>query len=143
MRATISFEADVAKVNDIMRSLVLEESNVLQDALLSLEKATTDRLVEGISEALEHVHSVATQLEQYRATVVSFEQAKFQTMLPQPAPAPPLKVQDPEQRATSVIDSPRALRNAVESMEAFNGFVEKMGAPATKEADSEQRLEEG
>ena len=43
MRATISFEADVSRVNDIMRSLVLEESNALQDALVFLEKATTDR----------------------------------------------------------------------------------------------------
>ena len=66
MRATISFDADVSRVNDIMRSLVLEESNALQDALVSLEKATADRIVEGISEALGHIHGVASQLEQYR-----------------------------------------------------------------------------
>ena len=89
MRATIQFEADVSKVNDIMRSLVLEESNALQDAFIALEKATTDRLVEGISEALDHIYSVANQLEQYRDMVVSFERARFETIIPQPAPVPP------------------------------------------------------
>ena len=88
MRATISFEADVSRVNDIMRSLVLEESNALQDALIALEKATADRIVEGISEALEHIYGVASQLEQYRQMMVSFERAKFETILPQPASNP-------------------------------------------------------
>ena len=83
MRATISFEADVNRVNDIMRSLVLEESNALQDALIALEKATADRIVEGISEALEHIHGVTSQLEQYRQMMVSFERARFETLLPQ------------------------------------------------------------
>ena len=73
MRATISFEADVSRVNDIMRSLVLEESNALQEALIALEKATTDRIVEGISEALEHINGVATQLDQYRDMMVQFD----------------------------------------------------------------------
>ena len=73
MRATISFEADVSRVNDIMRSLVLEESNALQDALIALEKATADRIVEGILEALEHINGVTRQLEQYQQMMISFE----------------------------------------------------------------------
>jgi len=85
MRATISFEADVSRVNDIMRSLVLEESNALQDALNALEKATADRTVEGVSDALRHIYGVANQLEQYRQMMVSFEKARFETVIPQPA----------------------------------------------------------
>ena len=72
MRATISFEADVSRVNDIMRSLVLEESNALQDDLIALEKATADRIVEGTLEAVGHRHCVAEQLDQYRDMIVSF-----------------------------------------------------------------------
>ena len=87
MRATLSFEADVTRVNDIMRSLVLEESNALQEALMALEKATADRIVEGISDALGHIYGVANQLEQYRNMVVSFERARFETMIPQDAPS--------------------------------------------------------
>ena len=87
MRATLSFEADVTRVNDIMRSLVLEESNALQEALMALEKATADRIVEGISDALGHIYGVANQLEQYRNRVVSFERARFETMIPQDAPS--------------------------------------------------------
>ena len=85
MRATISFEADVSRVNDIMRSLVLEESIALQDAFICLEKATADRIVEGVSEALNHIYTVANQLEQYRDMMLGFERARFETMLPQPA----------------------------------------------------------
>jgi len=88
MRATISFEADASRVNDIMRSLVLEESNALQDALVSLEGATADRIVEGISNALEHIYGVASQLEQYRQMMVLFEKAKFETILPQSSDSP-------------------------------------------------------
>ena len=80
MRATISFEANVSKVNGIMRSLGRGD-HTLQDALMSLEKATDDRIVEGISEALDHIYSVARQLEQYRGMVVSFEKARFDTIL--------------------------------------------------------------
>lgn len=122
MRATISFEADVSRVNDIMRSLVLEESNALQDALSSLEKATADRIVEGISEALEHIQGVATQLEQYRQMMVSFERARFDTMIPQPA-SQPIPVSAPE-----------------EGISDFNSFVERM---SSQEEEVEDEPQEG
>ena len=127
MRATISFEADVSRVNDIMRSLVLEESNALQDALIALEKATADRTVEGISEALEHIHGVASQLEQYRQMMVSFEKARFETMVPQPS--------------DSLLEIKEALAQAkevVNTMQKFDDFVDKVGTPvASKEEDDE------
>ena len=134
MRATISFEADVSRVNDIMRSLVLEESNALQDALIALEKATADRIVEGISEALEHIQGVATQLEQYRQMMVSFEQARFETMLPQPVA--PLPVAPDLSAATAETQS------TTEAVARFNEFLEKI---QTHEEDGEEgaSLEEG
>mgnify|MGYP003113442039 CR=1 FL=1 len=109
MRATISFEADVSRVNDIMRSLVLEETNALQDAFMSLEKATADRIVEGISDALAHIYGVARQLEQYQQMMVSFEQARFQTMVPQSA---------------GVAQDLSQVREAAETMKKFDNFIE-------------------
>ena len=111
MRATISFEADVSRVNDIMRSLVLEESNALQDALVSLEKATADRIVEGISDALGHIHGVARQLEQYQQMMVSFEKARFQTMIPQPA---------------HMVQNLSQVREVTETMKKFDNFIESI-----------------
>ena len=111
MRATISFEADVSRVNDIMRSLVLEESNALQDALVSLEKATADRIVEGISDALGHIHGVARQLEQYQQMMVSFEKARFQTMIPQPA---------------DMVQNLSQVREVTETMKKFDNFIESI-----------------
>ena len=119
MRATISFEADVSRVNDIMRSLVLEESNALQEALMSLEKATSDRIVDGISDALTHIHGVANQLEQYRDMMVSFERARFETILPRPA-SQPLTVSAPE-----------------ENIDNFNSFMERMSSQE-EESDEPQ-----
>lgn len=113
MRATISFEADVSRVNDIMRSLVLEESNALQDALIALEKATADHIVEGILEALEHINGVTSQLEQYRQMMVSFERARFETMLPQPSE---------NMEVSSFADVQQAAR----SMEDFDSFLSRI-----------------
>ena len=114
MRATISFETDISRVNDIMRSLVLEESNALQEALLSLERATSDRIVEGISEALEHIHGVARQLQQYQQMMVSFEKARFQTMVPQPA------------ENSNLATTMHQVREAAESMSNFDNFLEQI-----------------
>ena len=114
MRATISFEADVSRVNDVMRSLVLEESNALQDALIALEKATADRIVEGISEALEHIQGVATQLEQYQQMMVSFEKARFETILPQAAGTP-----------LTVSSSPQFKQDALNE-NRFNSFLDRI-----------------
>jgi len=136
MRATISFEADVSRVNDIMRSLVLEESNALQDALVSLEKATADRIVEGISDALSHIYGVARQLEQYQQMMVSFEQARFQTMVPQPAPSPSATHGQGETFST-----PEELNEIIERAEKFGSFVEKVNV--NKEDSSDANSTEG
>ena len=115
MRATISFEANVSRVNDIMRSLVLEESNALQEAFISLEKATTDRIVEGISEALDHIYGVTNQLEQYRDMLVSFERARFETILPQPV-----------QNFENQINTNSRMNEAAKSMKQFDDFLDRI-----------------
>ena len=136
MRATISFEADVSRVNDIMRSLVLEESNALQEALIALEKATTDRIVEGISEALEHINGVATQLDQYRDMMVAFERSRFETILPQPVAQPATNVvQDKGQFVRNMNE----LRDALDNIKQFDNFVDLIN----ESSDSNDETEEG
>ena len=127
MRATISFEADVSRVNDIMRSLVLEESNALQDALIALEKATADRIVEGILEALEHINGVTSQLEQYRQMMVSFERARFETLAPQNSAMPAFNISPPER----------------EAMQKFEDFVSSMAEPEITEAPDDSGTKKG
>ena len=124
MRATISFDADVSRVNDIMRSLVLEESNALQDALVSLEKATADRIVEGISEALGHIHGVASQLEQYRQMMVNFERARFETQVPQDL--------------TNSVVNLREAKKALEQMSNFDTFVDQINTVEEAKDDPQE-----
>ena len=140
MRATISFEADVSRVNDIMRSLVLEESNALQDALIALEKATADRTVEGVSEALEHIHGVASQLEQYRQMMVSFERARFETILPQPADSIPDVVVD-DDIAGPMAEATQEAAETAQQMKQFNDFLSRIRDEATSRAEEVAREE--
>jgi len=129
MRATIKFEADVSRVNDIMRSLVLEESNALQDALVSLEKATAERIMEGISEALEHIHGVARQLEQYQRMMVSFEKAKFETIIPQPALGDPTnleKLKTETSETLNLVRNAEELQQVAQQAENFGNFIDKL-----------------
>lgn len=145
MRATIKFEADVSRVNDIMRSLVLEESNALQDALICLEKATTDRIVEGILEALEHVQGVARQLEQYQQMMVSFERAKFETLLPQPVldeggTLEALKAETGE--TLNLVRNAEELQHVTQSADKFGSFIDKLNY-FSEAQDNEPASEEG
>ena len=129
MRATIKFEADVDKVKDIMRSLVLEETNTLSDAMNCMEAATSDRLFEEISVALGHLQSVTRQLEQYRGMLLSFEKARLETILPAPPPDPILRGEDEGGTADPIVRS------------GFDNFVERMARP--EEGGDDAETEEG
>ena len=127
MRATIKFEADVEKVRNIMYSLVLEETQALSDAINCMESigdATSDRLIEGISESLGHVQGVARQLEQYRGMILSFEKARLGTILPAP------QVED------------RDIGPTVISQSGFDNFVERMATPEEDKGGNDAEPEE-
>ena len=136
MRATISFEADVSRVNDIMRSLVLEESNALQDALMSLEKATPDRIAEGIADALGHIYGVANQLEQYRSMMISFERARLESSFPQGQPTDEEAAQSPPP-----VESMAQLRSVLENMSNFDSFIDKINTQEEDITNDEQSPE--
>ena len=133
MRATINFEVEVGKVKTIMRSLILEETSALSDAVNCMEELAqtrSDKLIEGIAEALGHIHGAARQLEQYRDMLLSFEKSRFETMLPQPA-----------EEMRPQINSLKDIASTVTQMKAFESFVKSIG---TKEmAEDVPKTEEG
>ena len=121
MRATIKFEAEVNKVKSIMRSLVLEETSALGDAIDCMESiaaatSTSERLIEGIDNSLEHILGVVQQLEQYRAMVVSFELARLGNDSASADPPPP------EDLTVSAAVA-QALQSQLASVKQFDKFV--------------------
>jgi hypothetical protein len=114
MRATINFEVDIDRVQQTMVALVWEELQPLHQAMDALETSSPQDLHDGISKALEILGSVAAQLEQYRDMITSFEKARLETMVPQPAPPP------------NLITNLAQVKKATEAMEQFDDFVGTM-----------------
>ena len=95
MRATISLEADVDRVNDIMYALIMQEIDPLHEAMEFMETAKPNSLHKGIINALDKLNGVTRQLNQYRDMIASFEKARFETTLPQNANEAALEVAPP------------------------------------------------
>ena len=85
MRATIRFDVDIDRVQETMAALVLQEVVPLHNAVELMEGVKPQELHEGVTKALDIIHGVVAQLEQYRDMVASFDRARFETMLPQPS----------------------------------------------------------
>jgi len=109
MRATISFDIGLDRVSQTMVSLVVEEANVIHQALERIETTSAHTLTEDIDAALEHLAEATNQLQQYRQMLTSFERAKFETIVPQPV--------------HPTINSVSDIRQAVESMQKFDSFL--------------------
>ena len=107
MRATISFDIDLDKVEETMRSLVAQESHTLRVAANILSNADRTTLLEEVNEALDLVREATSQLQQYRDMLVNFERAKFESILPQAATQPVANIGDAvaNLNKTSVIPS--------------------------------------
>ena len=88
MRANINFEVSLDKVEDTMRALVSQEANTLNIAANILDTIGSQTLLEEVTETLDLLQETSVQLQQYRDMLVSFEQAKFETILPRPAADP-------------------------------------------------------
>ena len=96
MRATISFEIDLDQVEGTMGMLVAQEAHDLRAAADLLEDYITpqDNVLEKVTLALGLLQEASTQLQQYHQMLISFEKAKFETILPTTAAAP-VAVQPP------------------------------------------------
>ena len=125
MRATISFETDVDQVEGTMAVIACEEEHNLRAAADILGNYTVldGSLLDAITEVLRVLDSSTEQLRQYQQMLVSFEKARFETMLPQPAPATvPVT-------AKSIGETVRAIKEAQNQsaqMEMFNKFINRI-----------------
>jgi hypothetical protein len=154
MRATINFEVDLDRVNETMVELVSTQVEYLIDAATCLSAGISGEpgnLLTALSETLEKIDRETAQLRQYRDMLLSFERARFETILPQPALAtipvtqrdslgqesPPQGV--PEQLLSTLSD----MKKAVGDMHQFDGFLEKISLPAVPEEESSDDTEEG
>ena len=119
MRATISFDIDVNEVEGAMGHLVSREAGNLRAAADILEDYVPprDHLLDEVTEALRLISEAASQLEQYRTMLVSFERARFDTILPQEA-------------AQSVADVGAAVAN----LNKFGNFIDRLNSQTVEEA---------
>ena len=111
MRATISFETDVDQVEGTMAVLACSEEHNLRAAADFLSNFTVlnGSTLDVITEVLRLLDMSSEQLRQFQNMLVSFERARFETMLPQPAGQP--------------IENLGQLRETVESMKDLEGFL--------------------
>jgi len=130
MRATISFEVEVSRVKDIMRSLVLEESGSLFAATRAIEGVTSATLSSSVDEALRHLKNATDQLEQYRRMVVEFERARFES------------AQAPTGATAPLAHTLAEARDALDAMKRFDTFVDKVQEDVPEEK-SDAKPKEG
>jgi len=128
MRATINFEADVGRVQQIMWALAFQEMDPLHQAMDFVETAKPHELHEGITNALDLIHGVATQLEQYRAMLISFEKARFDTVVPQSA----------DKSINNIVDNMSEVKQAAKTMENFDNFLSKINEGGQDETEPKE-----
>lgn len=128
MRATINFEIEVDRVNNVMAELVATQVEYLISAADLIRKdAVPSNLLEILSESLEKIERETAQLKQYRDMLASFEKARFETLLPQPAPSGGDPVQSMSQ-----------IKQAASSMRQFDKFVSRMNEETPDDTGPEE-----
>jgi hypothetical protein len=124
MRATISFETDVDQVEGAMAVLAASEEHNLRAAadLLSNFTVLDGSVLDAITEALRLLDSSVGQLRQYQQMMVSFERAKFETILPQPTS------EGSQPNTPPPSDNLERLQGQSKDMAAFNRFLGDINA---------------
>lgn len=136
MRATISFETDVEQVEGTMAVIACEEEHNLRAAADILGNYTVldGSLLDAITEVLRVLDSSTEQLRQYQQMLVSFEKARFETMLPQPAPATvPVQTQAVTEAAKNI----EGLQETLKAMNQFGSFVDRMNNQPQEEEETD------
>ncbi len=155
MRATINFDIDLGKVEETMAALVSQEAATLHITANILDNLGHGSLLPEITEALDLLQETSSQLEQYKSMLISFEQAKYQTLAPQSATTPATPDTDtvPEAEDSGPLvglgDLVRRLRSAdteAKSLNKFDDFIGRMqeaAQAADEEGPSEKLVPEG
>ena len=126
MRATLNFEVDVGQVEGTMAVVACSEEHNLRAAadILSNYTVLDGSLLDSITEVLRLLDSSAVQLRQYQNMMVGFEKARFETMVPQK-----VRTNITEQADLSIATA----KQAVEKLKRFEGFLDKVKKPESKE----------
>jgi len=113
MRATISFETDVEQVEATMAVLACSEEHNLRAAadILSNHNVLEFSTLDSITEALRLLEESTTQLQQYRNMLLTFERAKYETVLPQ-----------------SATQSVANIGQAVNNLNKFGDFIDRLNS---------------
>ena len=149
MRATINFDIDLGRVEDTMATLVSQEAATLRITANILDNLGHGPLLQEVQEALDLLQETTSQLLQYRDMLASFEQAKFQTMLPQEAPATtPVQAtphtEAPKLSAGEVVRNIKELQSTLGAMNEFGSFVDRLNESAQEEeSNGELQTQEG
>ena len=126
MRAKISFETDVDRVQEIIGALATEEMEVLRTQMAKLETPSPQNLYEHLAHVLESLENTTTQLLQYQHMLVSFERARFETKVPQ-------NVSDP-----NVVNTPAQAAAVHDNMKKFDEFLDKINEHSTPDSTAEE-----
>ena len=127
MRATISFELELDKVESTMATLVSQEAGTLRVVTNILDNVGEGPLLPEVSEAIDLLQEVTNQLQQYQQMLAGFEKARFETMLPQPV------------QNGLPVNALADVRAATEKLSKFDTFLEKLNG----EGDNDTASEEG
>ena len=141
MRATISFDIELDKVEETMSALVSKQSTTLRIAANILDHASNTALLEEVTEAIDLLQEAISQLQQYQEMLASFEKAKFETMLPQQASAPvPVQAQD----VTDAVKNIKGFQETLRAMNEFGSFVGRINSQTQEEEEqNESQTQEG
>ena len=127
MRATINFDVNIDKVEQTMVTLVHQEVIDLYRATTILEDIEAPNLLEQIGVAINTLETTAAQLNQYKSMIVGFQRAKYETLLPQDAPA----------NTSGLGNEANSLREAMSALENMKGFEDFLSQVPADEDDEE------
>ena len=138
MRATISFEIDVDQVEGTMGMLVAQEADTLRAVadMIDVSPGPHSVVLEEVSEALRLLQETSVQLVQYRDMLISFERARFETVLPQSADTP-------LPAGGQAVNSLGDLRNTMENMKNLQGFLDRINDQEEEDTNDTPAHEEG
>jgi hypothetical protein len=91
-----------------------------------VETTKPQDLHQGLSEALEILGAVSSQLAQYRDMITSFEKARFETLLPQPADS------------SALMETIGEVKEAANIIEKFDDFLGQIGQEVPNGGDPEE-----
>ena len=120
MRATISFDIDIDQVENTMAAVISMEADNLRAIadMIDVSPGARTSVLKEITKALDSLTTMTAQLQQYRDMLLSFEKAKFQTMLPQE-----LESENQTPPASLTTDELRRLEERSKAMVDFNRFL--------------------